>query len=187
LRTDQADYEREKTFLEHSIKQGEEQIKILSEQNVKEEKGVQADVEELQKMNELFSRGTLTSPRVTDARRAVLLSSTRKLQTAAQLMQVQKQQDEIARQRERLDDQRKIKLLQELQDAGTRLGQVRAKLQSTGEKLLYTSARSQVVAKANSSRSLRSSERAKRPGTHRRGTGLRAAAGRCRRSCSAVE
>jgi polysaccharide export outer membrane protein len=75
----------------------------------------------------------------------VLLSSTRKLQTAAQLMQVQKQQDEIARQRERLDDQRKIKLLQELQDAGTRLGQVRAKLQSTGEKLLYTSARSQVV------------------------------------------
>jgi polysaccharide biosynthesis/export protein len=145
LRTDQADYEREKTFLEHSIKQGEEQIKILSEQNVKEEQGVQADVEELQKTNELFSRGTLTSPRVTDARRAVLLSSTRKLQTAAQLMQVQKQQDEIARQRERLDDQRKIKLLQELQDAGTRLGQVRAKLQSTGEKLLYTSARSQVV------------------------------------------
>jgi polysaccharide export outer membrane protein len=145
LQTDQADYEREKTFLERSIKQGEEQIKILSEQNVKEEQGVQADVEELQKMNELFAKGTLTSPRVTDARRAVLLSSTRKLQTAAQLMQVKKQQDDVARQLERLDDQRKIKLLQDLQDAGTRIGQVRAKLQSTGEKLLYTSARSQVM------------------------------------------
>lgn len=145
LRAEQADYEREKAFLENSIKQGDEQIKILSEQNLKEEQGVQADVEELQKMNELFSRGTLTGPRVTDARRAVLLSSTRKLQTAAQLMQVKKQQDEVARQLERLDDQRKIKLLQELQDAGTRLGQVRAKLQSTGEKLLYTAARSQVM------------------------------------------
>jgi polysaccharide export outer membrane protein len=145
LRTEQADYEREKTFLQHSIKQGDDQIKVLSEQNTNEEKGVQADVEELQKVNELFGKGALPSPRVTDARRAVLLSSTRKLQTSAQLMQVKKQQDDVARQLERLEDQRRIKLLQDLQDARQRLGQVRAKLQSTGEKLLYTAARSQLV------------------------------------------
>jgi polysaccharide export outer membrane protein len=145
LRTEQADYEREKAFLQHSIKQGDEQIKVLSEQNTKEEQGMQADAEELQRINELFGKGALPSPRVTDARRAVLLSSTRKLQTAAQLMQVKKQQDDIARQLERLDDQRRIKLLQDLQDARTKLGQVRAKLQSTGEKLLYTAARSQLV------------------------------------------
>jgi polysaccharide export outer membrane protein len=145
LRTEQADYEREKAFLQQSIKQGDEQIKVLTEQNAKEEQGVQADVDELQRINELFGKGALPSPRVTDARRAVLLSSTRKLQTAAQLMQVKKQQDDIARQLERLDDQRKIKFLQELQDARTRLGQLRAKLQSVGEKLLYTAARSQVM------------------------------------------
>jgi polysaccharide export outer membrane protein len=145
LRTEQADYAREKAFLQHSIQQGEDQIKVLSEQNAKEEQGVQADVEELQRINELFGKGALPSPRVTDARRAVLLSSTRKLQTAAQLMQVKKQQDDIARQLERLDDLRRIKLLQDLQDARTKLGQVRAKLQSVGEKLLYTAARSQVM------------------------------------------
>ncbi len=145
LRTDQADYEREKAFLQHSIQQGNEQIKVLSEQNAKEEQGVQADVEELQRINELFGKGSLPSPRVTDARRSVLLSSTRKLQTAAQLMQVKKQQDDIARQLERIDDQRRIKLLQDLQDARTKLGQLRAKLQSVGEKLLYTAARSQVM------------------------------------------
>jgi polysaccharide export outer membrane protein len=145
LRTEQADYEREKAFLQQSIKQGDEQIKILSEQNAKEEQGVQADVDELQRINDLFGKGALPSPRVTDARRAVLLSSTRKLQTAAQLMQVKKQQDDIARQLERLDDQRKIKFLQDLQDARARLGQIRAKLQSVGEKLLYTAARSQVL------------------------------------------
>jgi len=145
LQTDQADYEREKAFLRRSIKEGVEQIKVLSEQNTKEEQGVQADVEELQRINELFGKGALPSPRVTDARRAVLLSSTRKLQTAAQLMQVRKQQDDIARQLERLDDQRRIKLLQDLQDAGTRLGQIRARLQSVGEKLLYAAARSQIV------------------------------------------
>jgi polysaccharide biosynthesis/export protein len=145
LRTEQADYEREKAFLRHSIKQGDEQIKVLSAQDAKEEQGAQADAEELQKVVELFGKGALPSPRVTDARRAVLLSSTRKLQTAAQLMQVKKQQGEIARQLERLDDQRRIKLLQDLQDVRTRLGQVRAKLQSTSEKLRYTAARSQLV------------------------------------------
>ena len=145
LRTEQADYEREKAFLQQSIKQGDEQIKVLTEQNAKEEQGVQADVDELQRINDLFGKGALPSPRVTDARRAVLLSSTRKLQTAAQLMQVKKQQDDIARQLERLDDQRKIKFLQDLQDARTKLGQLRAKLQSVGEKLLYAAARSQLV------------------------------------------
>jgi polysaccharide biosynthesis/export protein len=144
-RAEQADYERERAFLQRSIKQGDEQIKVLSEQNTKEEQGVQADAEELQRINELFGKGALPSPRVTDARRAVLLSSTRKLQTAAQLMQVKKQQDDIARQLERLDDLRRIKWLQDLQDARTKLGQIRARLQSVGEKLLYTAARSQVV------------------------------------------
>src|SRR5207253_10180691 len=64
LRTEQADYEREKTFLQHSIKQGDEQIKVLSEQNTKEEQGMQADAEELQRRSEehtseLQSRGHL--------------------------------------------------------------------------------------------------------------------------------
>jgi hypothetical protein len=38
-----------------------------------------------------------------------------------------------------------MKLLQDLQDARTGLGQVRARLQSAGEKLLYTAARSPLV------------------------------------------
>jgi polysaccharide biosynthesis/export protein len=145
LRTEQSDYEREKAFLQHSIKQGEEQIRVLSMQDTKEEQGAQADAEELQRVIELFGKGALPSPRVTDARRAVLLSSTRKLQTSAQLMLLKRQQDDIARQLERLDDHRRLKFLQDLQDARTRLGQVRARLQSTGEKLRYTATRSQLV------------------------------------------
>jgi polysaccharide export outer membrane protein len=77
-------------------------------------------------------------PRVSDARRAVLLSSTRKLQTTAQLMQLRKQRDDFARQLERLDDLRKINLLRELQEAGVRSDQLNAKLRSVGEKLQFT-------------------------------------------------
>jgi len=75
-----------------------------------------------------------------------LLSSTRKLQTTAQLMAQRRQREEFSRQLERLDDQRRAGLLRELQDAGVKVNQLRAKLQGVGEKLQYTALiRSQLV------------------------------------------
>ena len=137
LKTEKSDYEGEKSYLRRSIKQADEQVKVLAAQEAKEEQGTQADIEELKKVEEMFGKGSLPSPRVTDARRAVLLSSTRKLQTAAQLMEVKKRQDENARQLERLDGQRKIKLLEELRDTSVTLNQTRVKLQAIGEKLSH--------------------------------------------------
>ena len=119
---------------------------MLSEQRKNEEDGFQSDLAELQKASDLYGRGSLTSPRVTDARRAVLLSSTRKLQTSALLLQVKRQQDELTRKLVRLDDQRRLDLLRELQDTSVKLNQIREKLQSVGEKLQYTAmVRSQLV------------------------------------------
>ncbi|HEU4660844.1 MAG TPA: polysaccharide biosynthesis/export family protein [Pseudolabrys sp.] len=142
LKTEQADYEKQKLFLQRSITQSDEHIKILSAQEAREKQGMQADAEELERVVELSSKGLLPSPRVTDARRALLLSSTRNLQTAAQLMQVKKQQDDIARDLQRLDDLRRIKLLQELQDAGAQAAQIQLKMRTAAEKLQYMAARS---------------------------------------------
>lgn len=148
LAVNQADYERQKAFLEHSIKQGEAQIGVLSEQGQKEAQGAKADAEELQRAIELLSKGLINNPRLTDARRAILLSSTRKLQIDVQLMQMKKQQDELARQLEKLDDQRKIDLLQQLQDAAAKVSALRARLQGVTEKLRYTAARTQLASGA---------------------------------------
>jgi polysaccharide biosynthesis/export protein len=145
LRTEQVDYDREKAFLELVFNQDKEQIKVLADQEAKQREGLQADAEELRKVTELLGRGMLVSARVTEARRAMLLSSTMALQTTGQLMQMRRQQADVARQLERLGDQRRIKLLQELQEARTALNQVRAKLQSTSEKLQYAGARSQLM------------------------------------------
>jgi polysaccharide export outer membrane protein len=61
-------------------------------------------------------------------------------------MQIKQQQGEFTRQLGKLDDQRKMDLLRELQDANMKLAEVRAKLQSTSEKLQYaTIVRSQFV------------------------------------------
>jgi polysaccharide export outer membrane protein len=132
------DLQREKTFIQDGITQINGQISILTQQREKEAQGEQADIAELKKMNELYAKGSLPSPRVVDARRAVLLSATRRLQTEAQLMQAQKLQRDLARQLERIDDIRKIDLLRELQDANVRLASLSARLRNVQEKLHYT-------------------------------------------------
>lgn len=131
----QEDYDREKQFLLKDIKLAEEQSKILTEQQQKEAQGVQADLLDLEKAVELLNKGSLTNTRVTEARRAVLLSATRKLQTDAELMHVNRQRNEILRKLEKLGVQRRIDLLRELQDGNVRIGTLKAKLQSIQEKL----------------------------------------------------
>ena len=146
LKAHQLDARAERTFLQRGIAQADAQIEVLAEQEKTEDEGAKADVGDFDRAKELFSRGTLSILRVTDARRAMLLSSTRKLQTTAQLMQTRRQRDDLSRQVERLDGQRRGDLLRELQDANLALSKIRFKLQSTEEKLQYTTlAKSQLA------------------------------------------
>jgi polysaccharide export outer membrane protein len=138
LKSRRDDFNREKAFFRNAVKQTEGQIEVLSEQLQKEEQGVQFDTQELKRAADLLGKGSLTVPHVTDARRALLLSSTRKLQTTAQLMAQRRQREEFSRQLERLEDQRRAGLLRELQDAAVKVNQLRAKLQGVGEKLQYS-------------------------------------------------
>lgn len=139
------DYQRQYTFLKNVVARGEEQISVLLEAQEKEEEGVRSDAKELERAVELYGKGSLPSPRVMDARRAVLLSATRKLQTTTQLMQMRRQQDDLLRQMEKLADQRKIELLRELQEAGVKRDAVRTKLKTIGEKLQFTKVRSKIA------------------------------------------
>lgn len=146
LKARQADYDSQKAFLQRAITLGDKQVDVLTEQQKQDDQGAQADIDELQRTLEFYGKGALPSPRVADSRRAVLMSSTRKLQTSAQLMQIKQQQSDFTRQLGKLDDQRRMDLLRDLQDANVKLAEVRAKLQSTSEKLQYaTLVRSQFV------------------------------------------
>jgi len=130
-----SDDERQKDFLRRSIEQADKQILVLSEQKQNEDEGIQADAQDLQRAKTAFGNGTLPSFRVVEFRRAALYSSTRQLQTTNQLMQVKRSRAEFARELEKIDDQRRIRLLAELQDATVKLTSERAKLRSAEEKL----------------------------------------------------
>ncbi len=135
LRISNQDFRAEQAFLVDSIKKADEQLEVLKKQEQGEVKGVEADEQDLDRMVKLFSAGTLVSPRVTEARRALLLSSTRRLQTTAEVMRLQRQQDEQRRQLERIAAQRKIKLLSELNDTNARLAELTTRLQATRQRL----------------------------------------------------
>ena len=146
LKTGLADAQADKTFLQRGIAQADAEIQVLSEQQKTEDEGAKADADDFARMQDLYSRGTVPILRVSDARRAMLLSSTRKLQTTAQLMATRRQRDELSRQMAQIDGKRRTDLLRELLDATVSLSQVRSKLQSTGEKLNYTvAAKSQLA------------------------------------------
>ena len=129
------DHERAKVFFRRSIERADKQVLVLSEQKQAEEQGVQADEQELQKARAAFGNGSLPSFRVAEFRRSVLYSATRQLQTTNQLMEVERARAQSARELEKLDDQRRIRLLTELQDATVKLTDERAKLRIVEQKL----------------------------------------------------
>lgn len=135
LRVSRKDFQAEQAFLEDSVKKADDQLGVLKTQEEDEAKGVQSDAQDLDRISRLFNAGNVVSPRVTEARRALLLSSTRHLQTTVEVMRLQRQKDEQQRQLERLAAQRKIKLLSELNDTNVRLSELSARLQATRQRL----------------------------------------------------
>jgi polysaccharide biosynthesis/export protein len=129
------DHERAKDFLRRSIERADNQVLVLSKQKKGEEEGVQADEQDLQKARAAFGNGNLPSFRVAEFRRSVLYSATRQLQSTNQLMEVERSRAQLARELEKIDDQRRIRLLAELQDATVKLVNERAKLQIVEQKL----------------------------------------------------
>ena len=83
--------------------------------------------------------------RVVDARRALLYSSTRRLQTAHALMQARKQLDESRRALEKLEDQRRLTIHESLQSAELKLAEEHARLRSIQAQLDLAGSRSPQV------------------------------------------
>ncbi len=139
LEVSRSNLQKEQVFVEDSIKKLDEQITVFSAQEEKEKEGTEADAEELEKLVALFKRGTLLRERLTGARRAVLLSATRKLQTTAQLIELKTQKDTLSRQLEKLRQEHKLKLLGELETSTIKLTEAESKLSSVAAKMNHVS------------------------------------------------
>jgi polysaccharide export outer membrane protein len=145
LRARLADREKDKELLQQAIKKADLQLNILTEKKSQDEKGNEADTADFQKVKELFEKGMTPTTRLSDARRAALLSSNQLLQTIVETSNLERQRGEFERQLEKIDSQSRIDAWRELQDANLRVAQITARLKSASEKLMYTgSLRSQL-------------------------------------------
>lgn len=129
------EYKNEKAHLQSAARVAGEQIETLTTQEKKEAQGLQTDIDELDRVNKLFGSGSLVSGRVTDARRAVLLSSTRHLQTISTLSQTKQQRDEYLFRLEKLDTQRRLEVLRDVKESQLRTAEMRTRLEAAAQKL----------------------------------------------------
>jgi len=129
-----ADYKKETEFLHKNIESIVTQAATVKEQQSKERDGLAADMQEHDRIAALETKGMTTSARVTEARRSLLFSSTRYLQTTAQLAQFQKDEADFRRKLEKLDDTRKSELLKELQESIVKSMSTYSRIKSVAEK-----------------------------------------------------
>jgi polysaccharide export outer membrane protein len=152
LRTEQEDFEKGIVHLRGTAKLLSARAELLEEQREREEEGTRADSEEFERMQALLEKGTTSAQRVSDARRATLLSATRALQTGAEAAQVARDRDDIHRTVQKLQNERRAKLLADLRESRMRRIQIEARLAAVNEKLLLSGAVRSVWATGGTSR-----------------------------------
>lgn len=139
-------YEGDKSSLGREIQQADEQIAFLIQQQQKQQEEINLGSGEFESLRDFKDRGLVTQKRVTEERRATLIATTQLLYTLSRIVEVKREREDLSRKLRKLDDQRRIELTQELQDARVRLAVVRSRLEANSEKMLYTGAlKSQLV------------------------------------------
>ena len=118
------------TYLKKAISEANQQIGILRVQLEKEREGTRADLADLERVSALLKKGALAMPRVTETRRALLLSSTRELQTSAQLSGIVRQRDDLERRLQQIDSERMVEASQKLQDSAMKIGGIEGRLKT---------------------------------------------------------
>lgn len=133
-----ADSEKDKELLRKAVEETNLQLKLLSDKKKQDEEGKRADTDDYEGFRVLFQKGLAPNTRLSDARRAVLLSSTQLLDTIVQASNIERQRGEYIRQLSKIDSERRIEAWRDLQEAYMNLAQISARLEGTAQKLALT-------------------------------------------------
>lgn len=131
------DWQNEKAFLSKAVDQAGARTKALALQFDTENKGSTADADEFERMQKLLDKSLTSQNRVTDARRAMLISATRALQIGVQLATAERDQEERVRNLARTIDQRRANLMKERDESALRLAQLKSRMDANDKKLVF--------------------------------------------------
>jgi len=131
-------HKNQRDHLLDAIRQEEQRIGHLTGQREKEQEAADADAAEYLRTKQTVQRGVAPNTRLLEARRVYLSSGAQVLQTSAMIAQIERERQQFGLQLSGLEDRRRVELLAELEAAQVKLAMLRLRLQSVGEKLVYT-------------------------------------------------
>jgi len=134
---DAATRNKELTFLRNAVENAKQRVAILKEQQEREKEGLDADTADYKRLLALADSGATTTSRLTDSRRNILFSSTRYLQTTTQIGQLERELETLRRDREKLEETRRVALSQELWRVLSAIAASKVRIKFLTEKLTY--------------------------------------------------
>lgn len=134
------DYTRERAYLQQAAASAQTQMDQFTKPRSDAQQSEHDETEYKQRLSQLLDKGVIAHDRFSGQQRSLLDSTQRFLDYSQRTSELAKARDDYNRQAERLTDQRRAALLKELQDANVAIADTKTKLQSVGEKLLYTGA-----------------------------------------------
>ncbi|WP_349774702.1 polysaccharide biosynthesis/export family protein [Microvirga terrae] len=137
LKTRRDDLSKQKASIQKTIEQADKRLALLADQLKNEEAGSQADAEDFARVSALFEKGNIAVTRLSDARRTMLFSGTRVLQTTSAISQLERDREVLRRSLEEADAKKRIALNDELQQVQSRIAQAQTKLSGLEERFRY--------------------------------------------------
>ena len=130
LRISAGDYELQQTFLLNGIQRTKDQLGKLNAELAEEEKGLQADQQDLAKAQKAYGNGNLPSPRVLESRHSLMATSNRILDINSSINQTRQQMEDFTLKLDHLNSDRQMMLLSGISDSRVKLVELRTKLKT---------------------------------------------------------
>jgi polysaccharide export outer membrane protein len=125
----------ERASFERMIVLVDDEIRTLEAQLKQDGVAVDAQSQEVARVQDLQSRGLSAASRASEEWRALVLLKSRQMETAARLAAARPRQEDLRRNLNKIGGERRVEVLQMLQDIITDLEKVRAQMNGEAEKL----------------------------------------------------
>jgi polysaccharide biosynthesis/export protein len=135
-----SDHSKEKQAIGVALQHTERRLNLLSERQQNEQTATEEDTLEYERVKKLFEEKLIPITRVNEARRNVLLWSTRTLETFAEAARMERERNDLERNLVSTRDSRQIELLTELRDVMLEIADLEFQLQGNAQKLVYVGA-----------------------------------------------
>ncbi|EIM28938.1 polysaccharide biosynthesis/export family protein [Microvirga lotononidis] len=134
------DYKKEVASLQKSVEQTQSQIGTLERLREELMQSYQQQAADVARLRQNLEKGLTSIGRLSEEQRALSFVSERLLQTEANLTIARRGEEEQKRQLQRVDDQRRLRLVREREEAENRLADIRTRIQAAGDKLMHVGA-----------------------------------------------